>query len=293
MLRRPPVVLSGRRCPAGRRLSVRGGGERRPYREPMAHQRVLITGATSGFGAGVALQLARSRFDVTAAGETWQQVTSLRERAAEEKTNLDVIKLDLLEPVDLAHAAELDVDILILNAAIQEAGALVDIPLDRVRRSFEINVLAHLDLAQRLIPGMMKRKRGRIIWMSSQAGLMGVPFLGTYSATKHAIEAIASTMKAELNLFGIEVATVNPGLYRTGFNETGAESYSQWASGRTVHIPMPDAAPLMALQHDPQPMIDAIVELAKARKPTYRTMLPDDAVLEAKASQALGWTQKA
>lgn len=259
----------------------------------MARQRVVITGATSGFGAGVALELARARFDVTAAGETWQQVTSLRERAAERNTTLEVIKLDLLDPIDLAHAADRDVDILILNAGVQEAGALVDIPVDRVRRSFEINVLAHLDLAQRVIPAMIGRKRGKIVWMSSQAGLMGVPFLGAYSATKHAIEAIASTMKAELNPFGIQVAVVNPGLYRTGFNETGAESYGQWASHRDVHIPMPDAAPLMALQHDPQPMIDAIVEMVRARKPQYRTMLPDDAVLEAKTSQARGWTQKA
>jgi hypothetical protein len=89
------------------------------------------------------------------------------------------------------------------------------------------------------------------------------------------------------------VATINPGLYGTGFNETGAESYSQWASQREVRIPMPDAAPLMALQHDPQPMIDAIVDVVRARRPRYRTMLPEDAVLEAKASQALGWTQKA
>jgi len=259
----------------------------------VARQSVLITGATSGFGAGVALELARSRFDVTAAGQTWQQVTSLRERAHAEKAQLDVIKLDVLETQDVAHAAQRDVDILILNAGVQEAGSLVDIPLDRLRHSFEVNVLAHLDLAQRLIPAMMKRKRGRVIWMSSQAGLMGVPFLGAYAASKHAIEAIASTMKAELNPFGIQVATINPGLYRTGFNETGAESYSQWASERDVHIPMPDAAPLMALQHDPQPMIDAIVAVVRDRKPSYRTMLPEDAVLEARASQALGWTQKA
>lgn len=259
----------------------------------MARRRVLITGATSGFGAGAALGLARAKFDVTAAGETWQQVTSLRERAEAEKTDLDVIKLDLLDHIDIEHAADREVDILILNAGVQEAGALVDIPFERVRRSFEINVFAHLDLAQRVIPGMMKRKHGRVVWMSSQAGLMGVPFLGTYSATKHAIEGIASTMKAELNVFGIEVATVNPGLYRTGFNETGAESYSQWSSQREVRIPMPDAAPLMALQHDPQPMIDAIVEMVRAKKPAYRTMLPEDAVLEAKAAQALGWTQKA
>jgi short-subunit dehydrogenase len=259
----------------------------------MAHKQVLITGATSGFGAGVAIGLSHRRFAVTAAGQTWQQVTSLRQRADDEKAKLEVIKLDLLDAIDLEHAAEREVDILILNAGVQEAGALVDIPLERIRRSFEINVFAHLDLAQRLIPAMMERKRGKVIWMSSQAGLMGVPFLGAYAATKHAIEAIASTMKAELNPFGIQVATINPGLYRTGFNETGAESYSQWSAGREVRIPMPDAAPVMALQHDPQPMIDAIVDMVSARHGSYRTMLPADAVLEAQASQRLGWTQKA
>jgi short-subunit dehydrogenase len=258
----------------------------------MKHK-ILLTGATSGFGAGTALGLAKAGHHVTAAGQTWQQVTALRERAAQEKIKLTVIKLDLLDEIDLAHAAELEVDTLVLNAGVQEAGALVDVPLERVRRSFEVNVFGHLALAQRLIPAMMKRKSGKIVWVSSQAGLMGVPFLGTYSATKHAIEGIASTMKAELNPFGIGVATVNPGLFRTGFNETGAESYGQWAGQQEVHIPMPDAAPLMKLQHDPQPMIDAMVEMITDRRSAYRTMLPEDAVVEAKLAQQLGWTQKA
>lgn len=255
-------------------------------------RRILITGATSGFGAGAAIALAQAGHRVTAAGETWAQVTALRERAAEEKARLDVIKLDLLDPIDVAKAGALEVDVLVLNAGIQEAGSLVDIPLERVRRSFEVNVIGHLDLAQRIIPGMLKRKSGKVVWMSSQAGLMGIPFLGAYAASKHAIEAIASTMKAELNPFGIAVATINPGLYATGFNDTGAESYGQWSGQREVRIPMPDAAPLLKLQHDPQPMIDAIVAMIPDRKGAYRTMLPEDAVLEAKASQALGWSQK-
>ncbi len=255
--------------------------------------RILVTGATSGFGAGTALGLAKAGHHVIAGGQTWQQVTALRQRAEEQKVRLTVVKLDLLDAIDLEHAAGLEIDTLVLNAGVQEAGALVDVPLERVRRSFEVNVFGHLDLAQRLIPAMMRRKSGKIVWVSSQAGLMGVPFLGTYSATKHAIEAIASTMKAELNPFGIGVATVNPGLYRTGFNETGAESYGQWTGQREVRIPMPDAAPLMALQHDPQPMIDAMVEMIPDRRSAYRTMLPEDAVVETKLSQQLGWTQKA
>jgi len=259
----------------------------------MAKERILITGATSGFGAGAAIGLARKGHQVIAAGETWQQVTALREQADAAKVKLTTIKLDLLNPIDLEHAAQFDVDILVLNAGVQETGSLVDIPMELVRRSFEVNVFAHLDLAQRVIPQMLKRKSGKVVWMSSLEGILSVPFMGTYAATKHAIEAIASAMKAELNPFGIGVATINPGLYRTGYNDTGAETHDQWSKLKDVHIPMPPAKPLLAMQHDPQPMIDAMIETIPDRKGPYRLMLPEDAVVEGKAAEALGWTQKA
>ena len=255
-------------------------------------QKILITGATSGFGAGAALGLAR-RHHVTAAGETWQQVTALRERADEAGAKIDVIKLDLLNEIDIAHAAELDVDTLVLNAAVQEAGSIVDVPMELLRRAFDINVFGHLDLARRIVPQMMKRKRGRVVWTSSQAGLYAPPFLGAYAATKHAIEAIASTMRAELHPFGIGVATLNPGLFRTCFNETGAESYEQWSTRVDVLVPMPPAGPVMALQHDPQPMIDAMIDAIPDKNSLYRTMLPEDAVVQTKLAQELAWTNKA
>ena len=184
-------------------------------------------------------------------------MTSFREQAEEAGAKLDVIKLDLLNEVDLEHAASLEVDTLVLNAAVQEDGSIVDVPMELVRRAFEINVFAQLDLARRIVPQMIKRKRGRIVWTSSQAGLYAPPFLGTYAATKHAIEAVASVMRAELTWH--RVATINPGFYRTGFNETGAESFGQWSGQREVLVPMPPR-PLLALQHDPQPMIDAMIE---------------------------------
>ena len=255
-------------------------------------KKILITGATSGFGAGAAIGLARAGHSVMAGGETWQQVEALREKADAQKVTLTSFRLDLLNPLDLEHAAAMDVDILVLNAGIQETGSLVDIPMELVRRSFDVNVFAHLDLAQRIIPRMLKRKSGKVVWMSSMAGLYAPPFMGAYAATKHAIEALASTMKAELNPRGIGVATINPGLYRTGYNETGAESYAQWAAQRDVLIPMPSAAAMLALEHDPQPMIDAMVASILDRRGAYRTMLPADAVVETKAAQALGWTQK-
>jgi short-subunit dehydrogenase len=257
-------------------------------------QNILITGATSGFGAGAALGLAK-KHHVTVAGETWQQVTAFRERVDAEgggrsKTNVDTIKLDLLNPVDIAHAAARDIDVLVLNAAVQEAGSILDVPMDLVRRAFDINVFAHLELVRRVVPQMMDRKRGRIVWVSSQAGLYAPPFLGTYAATKHAIEAIAAVMRAELHFAKISVATINPGLYRTGFNETGAESYRQWADHTEPLVKMPPAAPIFALQHDPQSMIDAMIEVIPDGKSRYRTMEPEDAVVETKAAQELAWT---
>jgi len=261
----------------------------------MAKQRILITGASSGFGRGAALGLAK-KHHVTAACETWQQVTTLRADAQEAGVKLDVVKLDLLSPIDLARAGAADVDILVLNAGVQENGSLVDVPLELVRRSFEVNVFAHLDLAQRIIPGMLRRKSGKVVWVSSLEGIWAPPYVGVYAATKHAVEALASTMKAELNPHGIGVMTVNPGLYRTGYNETGAETPGQWEPLKEkVHLPFPDSAAklLLAAEHDPQPMIDAMVEAIPDPKSVYRLMLPEDAVVEAKAVQALGWTQRA
>jgi short-subunit dehydrogenase len=252
-------------------------------------RRILITGATGGLGAGAALGLAADH-RVTACGETWSQVRDLRERAQREGADLEVLKLDLLEPLDLEHAADRRIDVLVLNAGIQESGSMLDVPMERVRASFEINVFRHLELARLVLPQMLKRRRGRIVWMSSIAGLLSPPFLGTYAATKHAIEAIAAAMRVEFVGRGISVATLNPGLYRTGFNDTGAESSRQWAGTRGEQVRMPTAAPVLALQHDPQPMIHEMVRVIPDRTSRYRTMLPADAVAQAKTAQELGWT---
>lgn len=259
----------------------------------MAHQKILITGATSGFGAGTAIGLAKKGHHVIAAGETWQQVQALREQADEAGVKLTTIKLDLLNEIDLAHAAQFDVDILVLNAGVLETGSLVDIPMELVRRSFEVNVFAHLDLAQRIIPQMLKRKSGKVVWVSSLEGIVSVPFMGAYAATKHAIEALAFAMKVELNPFGIGVATINPGLFRTGYNDTGAETHDQWSTLKEVRIPMPPAKPMLAAQHDPQPMIDAMIETIPDKKGPYRLMLPEDAVVSGKAAEKLAWELKA
>ncbi|MDL9938881.1 SDR family oxidoreductase [Gordonia sp. ABSL1-1] len=254
-------------------------------------QRILITGASSGFGRGTALELARQGHEVIATAETWPQVRSLRAGAHEAGVTLEVIKLNLLDSIDITHASSYDVDVLVLNAGVMEGGAVVDIPLQRVRESFEINVFGHLQLVQAIVPRMIARGSGKIVWTSSMGGILVVPFLGAYCATKHAIEAIAGSMKAELEQFGIKVATVNPGVFGTGFNDTGAESYVQWYDAETAHVPMPDFGPSLAEQYNPQEMIDAMVEIIPAEEHLYRTMRPTATIDAAKAWQHTEWTQ--
>ncbi|KXP03592.1 SDR family oxidoreductase [Tsukamurella pseudospumae] len=256
-------------------------------------KKILITGASSGFGAGAALELARQGHEVVAAAETWPQVRSLRAAATDAGVRLEVIKLNLTDEIDIKHASSFDPDVLVLNAGVMEGGSMVDVPLARVRESFEINVFGHLALVQAIVPKMVARKSGKVVWTSSMGGILVVPFVGAYCATKHAIEAIAGSMKAELAPYGVQVATVNPGVFGTGFNDTGAESYVQWYDADSAVVPMPDMGDSLADQADPQEMIDAMVEIIPADEHLYRTMRPVATIDAAKQWQETEWTQNA
>lgn len=256
-------------------------------------KKILITGASSGFGLGAAIELAHRGHEVVATAESWPQVRSLRADAAKAGVKLEVIKLNLLDDTDIAHAATYDPDVLVLNSGIMESGSVVDIPMERVRESFEINVFGHMKLAQDIVPKMVARKSGKVVWVSSMGGILVIPFLGAYCATKHAIEAIAGSMRAELAPYGVKVATVNPGIFGTGFNDTGAESHVQWYDGKTAVVPMPDFGGALAHQADPKDMIDAMVEIIPAEDHLYRTMRPLETITAAKQWQETEWTQNA
>jgi NADP-dependent 3-hydroxy acid dehydrogenase YdfG len=254
-------------------------------------KKILITGASSGFGLGSALGLARAGHEVIAAAESWPQVRSLRADAKDAGVTLTAIKLNLLDEIDIRHACGFDVDVLVLNAGVMEGGAIVDIPLERVRESFDVNVFGHLKLVQAIAPKMIAHKNGKIVWISSIVGIVVVPFVGAYCATKHAIEAIAGAMKVELEPLGVKVATINPGVFGTGFNDTGVEATMQWHDPERALVPLPNLAGALANQSDPQEMIDAMVEVIPAGEHLYRTMRPAEAIEQAKQWQETEWTQ--
>ena len=193
-------------------------------------RKILITGAGSGLGEGTAVGLARKGHQVIATAQTWPQVTALRAKAEKlELASLRVEKLDVLDPYDVKQATQWDFDILLNNAGIGEGGPIAEIPLDLVRKNFETNVFAPLALTQQVVKKWIASKtRGKIVFTSSMGGLFSPPGFAAYAATKHAIEAIAEAMQGELQPFGIQVQTINPGAYLTGFNEAMAENAFRW-----------------------------------------------------------------
>lgn len=252
---------------------------------------VLVTGAASGLGRGVAFGLAARGHAVIAGCQIWPQVWELRNAAKAEGIDLRVIKLDVLNEIDRKHALGVEIDVLFNNAGIMESGPMVEIPMPVFRSVFETNVFAALELAQGFARMMVKRGSGRIVWTSSVAGLVKVPFDGAYAASKHAVEGICSAMHEELKSYGVEVVTVNPGAFRTGFNDTGMESMDQWwgQEERVVeHWPVRE----LNRQHDPAEMIAAIVEVIEAETPRYRTVRPASAEEMVRKEQQEVWERQ-
>ncbi|MCK6068228.1 MULTISPECIES: SDR family oxidoreductase [Microbacterium] len=251
---------------------------------------VLITGAGSGFGRLTAFDLSRQGYRVIAGVQIWPQAWQLRQEiAAEGLENIEVIKLDLLDDIDRAHALRYDVDVLFNNAGVAHSGTLTDVPMSLLRANFETNVFSVMELTKGFIRQMIERGNGKIVFNSSDAGLQTPPFGGAYSATKYAIEAIAATLREELKPKGIAVATVQPGLYLTGFNDTALEASTYWYDPETALLPGWEPPFTLAGQEDPQGMVDVIVKVITGEIATYRNVYPPSMEHETREVQAAEW----
>lgn len=158
---------------------------------------------------------------------------------------------------DRKKALAWNVEILVNNAGVGEGGSTLDIPAANVRLQFEVNVIGPLLLTQGIAKQMIKRGEGRIVWVSSREGLNGNPFTAIDAASKHAVEAIAETMANELAEFNIELATVNPGPFLTGFNDRMFQTWQSWEDdgSKTLRlfeagVPQGAVRPRAGVRHD-------------------------------------------
>ena len=176
---------------------------------------VIVTGASSGIGRQTALALARRGARVRAVARSAGMLGEL----AAEQSGITPVEADLT--VESERAALVDgagdVDVLVNNAGIGWLGAVEDMPAAEVRRLLELNELALIDLTQRVLPGMLARRRGLVVNVASVASWVAVPPLTVYSATKFAVQGFSEGLRRELYGRGVSVATINPGPVATSF----------------------------------------------------------------------------
>ncbi len=259
---------------------------------------ILITGAGSGFGEAAAIGLAKQGHNVIATVQVSPQVTPLREEAkALGLPNLRVERLDLTDPYDMAYALTHDIDVLWNNAGIGEAGPVFEIPLDLVRRNYEINVFLPLQLTQGFVRKWIDaRKKGKIVFTSSMGGLFTPANWGVYVSTKHALEAVAEALQQELKPHEIKVQTINPGAFYTGYNETMADAPFRWLDdARHVtrraalrdefdgFLNSPDG------RLDAREMVDRMIEIVPADSGKFRNVVPKATEDMLKAHQLAAW----
>jgi NAD(P)-dependent dehydrogenase (short-subunit alcohol dehydrogenase family) len=190
---------------------------------------VLITGGTDGLGKAAALLLARQGYFVFAAGRSASKRQELDHLAHEEKLPLRTLEMDVTDNASVQIAVELvidkgdGIDVLINNAGVGYMAVVEEIRVEDFRKQFEVNLFGVLRVTQSVLPHMRQRRRGRILMMSSAAGLISPPTYGAYTSSKHALEGLSNSLRLEMYPFGVEVILIEPGYIVTNFQETAKE----------------------------------------------------------------------
>ncbi|MBN1532842.1 MAG: SDR family NAD(P)-dependent oxidoreductase [Spirochaetes bacterium] len=185
---------------------------------------VLITGCSSGIGLALAREFAAAGCRIVA---TARKPDTIRQLQGETTVTM---QLDITDPgsikrcISSALKQEGHIDILVNNAGYGLMGPMVETPPEEMRRQFETNVIGALALSQAVAPGMIERRSGRIVNISSVSGVLTSAFAGPYCASKAALNAVSDALRLELAPFGIRVITVQPGAIASNFGNRAAES---------------------------------------------------------------------
>ena len=205
-----------------------------------AQQTVLITGATDGLGRAAALLLAEKGYRVFAAGRSTEKRAELDRLAAAKKLPLETLELDVCNDSSVSRAVKhilqkaVNIDVLINNAGVGLMAVTEELKLDDLRRLYETNIFGLLRVTQAVLPHMRERKAGRILMLSSVAGILTPPTYGAYSSSKHAVEALSNALRLELYPFNIEVILIEPGYIMTNFQQTAKELAQSYVAGSTI-----------------------------------------------------------
>jgi short-subunit dehydrogenase len=218
----------------------------------------VVTGASSGIGAAFSSALAGHGYHVLAIARRADRLAELSTAAAGRVTALplDLATPDATDAV-LDHARGIGpVDLLVSNAGRGVHGRAWDIPRDATAGMVRLNITAGLDLATALLPEMISRRRGGLIFVTSAGGFYPTPYLAAYGATKAFLLSYAEALATELRGTGVRAMALCPGPVSTEFGERAgmadlmakapglmtaddvvASALTAWRAGRTIHVP--------------------------------------------------------
>jgi NAD(P)-dependent dehydrogenase (short-subunit alcohol dehydrogenase family) len=181
----------------------------------------FITGTSTGFGRLLAEEALKAGNKVVATARNVATISDLEKKYPEKALalTLDVTKPEQIAPaVDAALKKFGRIDVLVNNAGYGLFGAVEEVSEEEMTRQIDTNVYGLLRVTRAVLPQMRKQRSGHIINLSSIAGLIGLPGLGLYNLTKHAVEGVSEALAAEVAPLGIRVLIIEPGPFRTDFH---------------------------------------------------------------------------
>ncbi|PWK79398.1 short-subunit dehydrogenase [Mucilaginibacter oryzae] len=232
-------------------------------------QTVLVTGASSGIGLLVAAKLHENGYQVIG--------TSRNPEKHQSTVPFKLLPLDLNDDHSIvSFSKELFSEIKTLDVLINNAGYLVnglaeETPIELGKQQFETNFWGTIKLTNELLPHFRKQKHGKIITIGSLLGLVSLPYVSYYAASKHALEGYFKSLRFELNQFNIKVVMVEPMSFKTNIGESGmvatGKNIADYDSFRRKIIAYTkqtfDKAP------EPAPVIDALLRAVREKNPTF------------------------
>lgn len=261
----------------------------------------FITGASSGLGAAIARAALRAGHRVAATARDSARLAKLTETAPERvlALSMDLTAPDQIEgAIAAAEAWHGGIDVPVNNAALGYLAAIEEGEDAKIRTLFETNVLGAAHAIRAALPGMRDRGRGAIINVSSFNGVVAMPSLGYYSATKFALEGLTEALAQEVAPLGIKVMAIEPGGIRTGIVERNLRSPRIDAYAESAHaiIDLLDNDKDFALApSDPDLIGEILVGLAEAGEMPRRLILGADswagirAALEGRREEYEAW----
>ena len=235
------------------------------------------------FRSDAAFALATRGHQVYASTFSDAQAEALRAECANRRLPLNIFRMDITSEADRAQISALTFDVLINNAGIGESGSLAEVDIARIRKVFEVNLFATLALTQLALKPMIERGGGTVLFVSSIAGRVPMPFLMPYSMTKFALSAAGAGLRAEMDQLGrnVQIALIEPGAIHTGFNQTMMGKKYDWMGPNSYFHAQ--AAQMKAKERKTFAFLEArtthsivkqIIKAAEARRPRLRYVAP-------------------